>query len=92
MNDTFYSSLSPLDIEVYNKYKSNDELFADILNRELRCGNCVTHKGDILTLERIFSLHSAKAQVCLYRATQLDSIIPFIDNDGIYTNPDFLST
>jgi len=90
--ENFYNKLSEEEKIVFNKYKSNENLFCYSLNDNLR-NNTPNEEQlvDIQILDQIILQHTSENDIVLHRATVEELVIPFL-NDNIYHNLEYLST
>ncbi|WP_276975756.1 ADP-ribosyltransferase [Flavobacterium filum] len=104
MNDNelveILGSLNPDELKIMEKYKSNNndgKLYCDEINWSLR--NDATKKIpisddfllDIKQIDEIIKKFKSN-EYLLYRGTSEECLLPFLDNQDIYRNPEFLST
>lgn len=89
MNINLYSQLTEEEKIIYNSYKNDD--FSFNLNEDLRLGHETNYTEEIKVLDNIINKSEFDNGRQLFRATVERDIIPFI-KEGIYVNPEYLST
>lgn len=86
-----YNQLSESQQKVLLDYKTNRDLFAFDINQSLKDNCIVKFEREIELLDSVLKLSYFDCNMTLYRATYERDICRFI-NDGVYINPDYLST
>ncbi|MDR6561157.1 MULTISPECIES: ADP-ribosyltransferase [unclassified Arcicella] len=84
-----YSRLTEEEKRIYNSYKNDDLSFK--LNEQLRFGDIINYMDEVKLLDSIIDKSEFNNDCLLFRATVERDVIPFI-NEGIYVNPEYLST